>query len=285
MSPETSCAVYLVYKLPQDRSIFEAPLEIVNCNGRNSAYPHIYLASPLDTPVIKGMLDKIPHNPVNRPKLNAIPQQRRDSWMEVKVWEFQTPANTNTISVHLWCKRAINSVSTLLFVMKSTDIISATNNFDNSRVIGSGGFGKVFKGELSHPEGKIEVAFKRLDRKHGQGDPEFFKEIRMLSSYKHNNLISLLGYCYEGDEMILIYEHASRGSLDWVLNDITLTWRQRLNICIDAAKGLSFLHDPNGTQQRVLHRDIKSANILLDENLNAKVADFGLSKIGPARKQ
>ncbi|GKC97642.1 kinase-like domain, phloem protein 2-like protein, partial [Tanacetum coccineum] len=137
---------------------------------------------------------------------------------------------------------------------------------------------------MSRPDGKIEVAFKRLDRKHGQGDPEFFKEITMLSSYKHANLISLLGYCSEGNEMILMYEYASRGSLQGILNDAALTWTQRLKICLDVAKGLSFLHDPNGTQQRVLHRDIKSANILLDGNLNAKVADFGLSKITTANQ-
>ncbi|PWA72196.1 Phloem protein 2-like protein [Artemisia annua] len=165
------------------------------------------------------------------------------------------------------------------------EIKSATNNFDDSKVIGGGGFGKVYKGELSHSEGKSMVAFKRLDRIHGQGDPEFFKEIRMLSSYKHDNLISLLGFCKEGNEMILIYEYASRGSLDRILNNPTLTWTQRLKICLDAAKGLSFLHDPNGSQQRVIHCDIKSANILLDENLNAKVSDFGLSKISPANQK
>nr|GEX87810.1 zinc finger, CCHC-type [Tanacetum cinerariifolium] len=108
VSPETSYAVYLVYKLPQDESIFEAPLEIVNCNGRNSAYLYIYLVSLLDTPVIREMLDQILHNPVNMPKLNAVPQQRSDSWMEVKVWEFQTPANTNTISMHLWVRHPRN---------------------------------------------------------------------------------------------------------------------------------------------------------------------------------
>ncbi|GJW22755.1 kinase-like domain, phloem protein 2-like protein [Tanacetum coccineum] len=165
------------------------------------------------------------------------------------------------------------------------EIKTATNNFDDSKVIGTGGFGKVYKGELTLPEGKHMVAFKRLDRKHGQGDPEFFREIRMLSCYKHNNLISLLGFCKKGDEMILMYEYAPRGSLDRILNKATLTWMQRLKICLDAAKGLSFLHDPNGTQQRVLHCDIKSANILLDESLNAKVADFGLSKISPANQQ
>ncbi|GKC85603.1 kinase-like domain, phloem protein 2-like protein [Tanacetum coccineum] len=165
------------------------------------------------------------------------------------------------------------------------EIISATNNFDDSRVIGSGGFGNVYKGEITLPEGKSMVAFKRLDRKHGQGDPEFLKEIIMLSSYKHDNLISLLGFCKEGDEMILIYQYASQGSLDRILNDANLTWTQRLKICLGAAKGLGFLHDPNGSQQRVIHRDIKSANILLDEILNAKVSDFGLSRISPANQK
>ncbi|PWA85802.1 Phloem protein 2-like protein [Artemisia annua] len=169
--------------------------------------------------------------------------------------------------------------------IKLEDIKSATNNFNENKVIGIGGFGKVYGGELSRHDRKIMVAFKRLDRKHAQGDPEFFKEIIMLSCYKHKNLISLLGFCKEGDEMILIYEHASRGSPDRILNKAALTWTQRLKICIDAAKGLSFLHDPNGTQQRVLHRDIKSANILLDENLNAKMADFGLSKLSPANQK
>ncbi|PWA47357.1 protein kinase-like domain, Phloem protein 2-like protein [Artemisia annua] len=163
-------------------------------------------------------------------------------------------------------------------------IKSATDNFSDSKVIGVGGFGKVYKGELLYPEGKRIVAFKRLDRKHGQADPQFFTEIRLLSSYKHDNLIPLLGFCKEGDEMILMYEHASQGSLDRILNDANLTWTHRLKICLGAAKGLSFLHDPNGSQERVLHRDIKSANILLDENLNAKVADFGLSKVGPANQ-
>ncbi|PWA40279.1 protein kinase, ATP binding site, Serine/threonine-protein kinase Plk3 [Artemisia annua] len=85
--------------------------------------------------------------------------------------------------------------------------------------------------------------------------------------------------------MILVYEHASGGSLDRILNSTALTWPQRLKICLDAAKGISFLHDPNGAHQRVLHCDIKSANILLDNNMNAKVSDFGLSKMGPANQK
>ncbi|GJW98872.1 kinase-like domain, phloem protein 2-like protein [Tanacetum coccineum] len=167
------------------------------------------------------------------------------------------------------------------------DIILATNNFDEAKVIGRGGFGKVYAGELSHSqsEEKSLVAIKRLDRRYGQGDPKFFKEIRTLSCYRHENLISLLGFCNRGGEMVLIYEYACRGSLDRLLSLPALTWTHRLRICIDAAKGLSFLHDPNGTQQRVLHCDIKSSNILLDKNMAAKVSDFGLSKMGPANQQ
>nr|KAJ0198993.1 hypothetical protein LSAT_V11C600326560 [Lactuca sativa] len=166
------------------------------------------------------------------------------------------------------------------------EIKLATTNFDNNNVIGKGGFGYVYKGVLrSHCEGRNVVAFKRLDRRYGQGDSEFWKEVLMLSRYRHENLISLLGFCDEDGEKILVYEHASHGSLDHHLSRPTLTWRQRLKICLGAAMGLSYLHDPKGTQQRVLHRDIKSSNILLDENWNAKVSDMGLSKIAPANQQ
>ncbi|GJT08495.1 kinase-like domain, phloem protein 2-like protein [Tanacetum coccineum] len=167
------------------------------------------------------------------------------------------------------------------------EIKSATNNFSEENVIGHGGFGKVYKGELSHShsEGKSMVAIKRLDRGRGQGDSEFHKEVRMLSCYRHENIISLLGFSSGREEMILIYEYASRGSLDGHLKDVTLTWTQRIRICLDAAKGLCYLHDPRETYQRLIHCDIKSANILLDDNFKAKVADFGLSKIGPANQQ
>ncbi|KAJ9537569.1 hypothetical protein OSB04_030302 [Centaurea solstitialis] len=165
------------------------------------------------------------------------------------------------------------------------EIQLATENFADNKAIGVGGFGKVYKGEICHSKGKSMAAFKRLDSRLGQGNSEFWKEIVMLSRYTHENLVSLLGYCDEGGEKILVYEYASRGSLDRHLSAATLTWIQRLKICLGVARALRYLHDPDGTQQRVIHRDIKSANILLDENWNAKVSDLGLSKIGPANQQ
>ncbi|GJT09451.1 kinase-like domain, phloem protein 2-like protein [Tanacetum coccineum] len=168
--------------------------------------------------------------------------------------------------------------------IKLQDIKLATNNFGCNNLIGHGGFGQVYKGELVLPNGPTMVAFKRLDRKLGQGNIEFYKEISMLSKYKHEHLVSLMHFCIEDDEMILVYEYASRGSLDRYLSDASLTWSQRLKICVGVAHGLNFLHHPTETYQRLIHRDIKSANILLDDKWKAKVSDFGLSKAGPANQ-
>nr|GEZ14765.1 protein kinase, ATP binding site-containing protein [Tanacetum cinerariifolium] len=134
-------------------------------------------------------------------------------------------------------------------------IKSATKDFSKENRIGKGGFGKVYKAEIVH------------------------------SMDKHENIISLLGYCDECGERILVYEYAANKSLDKYLHSSELTWVRRLNICLGAARGLMSLHNAVGAQQRVLHSDIKSSNILLDENWNAKISDFGLSRLGPANQQ
>ncbi|XP_076951375.1 putative serine/threonine-protein kinase PBL12 [Bidens hawaiensis] len=162
------------------------------------------------------------------------------------------------------------------------EIKLATNYFSDENFIARGGFGKVYIGNLTTYGHQNIVAVKRLDRRMGQGDREFLMEIQMLSCYKHKNLISLVGFCEEGEEKILVYEHAKHGSLDQHLSDEKLSWVQRLKISLGAARALSYLHNGVGPQHRVLHRDIKSSNILLDENWEAKVSDFGLSRIGPS---
>ncbi|XP_076918103.1 putative serine/threonine-protein kinase PBL28 [Bidens hawaiensis] len=113
-----------------------------------------------------------------------------------------------------------------------------------------------------------------------QGQSEFLKEILTLACYKHKNIICLLGFCDEDDEKILVYKYEVNGSLDRHLADTNLTWEDRLRICLDAARGLKYLHDDVGVGHRVIHRDIKSSNILLDEDWKAKISDFGLCKIG-----
>lgn len=165
----------------------------------------------------------------------------------------------------------------------------ATDNFADQNFIGQGGFGRVYKGQIPHPitEQETAVAVKRLDVNNmitGQGQNEFLKEIVTLASYKHDNIVTLIGFCDEDDEKVLVYKHEVNGSLDKHLH-ICLTWEQRLHICLDVARGLKYLHEDVGVGHRVIHRDMKSSNILLDENMKAKISDFGLCKIGPRSEQ
>lgn len=163
------------------------------------------------------------------------------------------------------------------------DIKRGTSNFTN--IIGKGGYGHVYKGELLRSGKPTTVAVKRLTSYAGrnQGVKEFLTELQFLSRYKHPNLVSLLGYCKEGNEMILIYEYAEHGSLESNLSmdrtPFPLPWKERINICIQAARGLDYLHYHAAENQRVIHRDIKSANILLDHNWKPMVSDLGLSRI------
>ncbi|XP_071688461.1 uncharacterized protein [Rutidosis leptorrhynchoides] len=160
------------------------------------------------------------------------------------------------------------------------DITKATGNFHVGNWIGKGGFGNVYRGKLPKGDGFDTIVAKRLDKKSNQGEQQFRNELQILFNYKHENVIRLVGYCDEKYEKIIVYEYASRGSLDRYLNDTTsLTWIKRLNICIDVATALEFLHGGVATQALVIHRDIKTENILLNDGWKAKLADYGLSLI------
>ncbi|KAK7350851.1 hypothetical protein VNO77_09852 [Canavalia gladiata] len=159
------------------------------------------------------------------------------------------------------------------------DLLEATNGFHNDSLIGSGGFGDVYKAQLK--DGSV-VAIKKLIHVSGQGDREFTAEMETIGKIKHRNLVPLLGYCKVGEERLLVYEYMKYGSLEDVLHDqkkagIKLNWAVRRKIAIGAARGLAFLH--HNCIPHIIHRDMKSSNVLLDENLEARVSDFGMARL------
>ncbi|KAL5581638.1 hypothetical protein UlMin_014081 [Ulmus minor] len=158
-----------------------------------------------------------------------------------------------------------------------SEILAITNNFE--KVIGEGGFGIVYYGYLD----ETQVAVKMLSPTSAQGIKEFQAEIKLLLRIHHRNLTPLIGYCNEGTNKGLIYEYMANGNLARVLSDkssYVLSWEERLRIAMDAAQGLEYLH--NGCKPPIIHRDVKPSNILLNEKFQAKLSDFGLSRIFPA---
>ncbi|XP_010252244.1 PREDICTED: probable leucine-rich repeat receptor-like protein kinase At5g49770 isoform X2 [Nelumbo nucifera] len=154
------------------------------------------------------------------------------------------------------------------------ELKKCTNNFSEVNAIGSGGYGKVYRGTLS--TGQL-VAIKRAQQR---GGIQFKTEVEMLSRVHHKNLVSLVGYCFEKDEQMLVYEYIANGTLKESLSGrsgIKLDWTRRLRVAVGSARGVAYLHEH--VNPPIIHRDIKSTNILLDNHLNAKVSDFGLSKL------
>lgn len=157
------------------------------------------------------------------------------------------------------------------------ELTRATNNFAEEGKLGQGGFGGVYKGLLS--ESKTEVAVKRVSKGSKQGKKEYMSEVRIISRLRHRNLVLLIGWCHEQSDLLLVYEYMPNGSLDSHLfrRNIILTWPIRFKIAIGSASSLLYLHEE--WEQCVVHRDIKSSNIMLDVNFNAKLGDFGLARL------
>ncbi|KAI3981033.1 hypothetical protein MKX01_036579, partial [Papaver californicum] len=158
-------------------------------------------------------------------------------------------------------------------------IKAATGNFDPANKIGEGGFGPVYKGQLH--DGSI-IAVKQLSSKSKQGNREFVNEIGMISALQHQNLVKLFGCCIEGNQLLLIYEYMENNSLARALfgkeeQRLNLNWPTRHKICLEIAKGLAYLHEES--RLKIVHRDIKATNVLLDKDLSAKISDFGLAKL------
>ncbi|EEF31672.1 ATP binding protein, putative [Ricinus communis] len=167
------------------------------------------------------------------------------------------------------------------------ELEKATAKFNSQNMIGKGGFGAVYKGILNNEE----VAVKRISRESTQGKQEFIAEVTTIGNFHHKNLVKLIGWCYERNEFLLVYEYMPNGSLDKLIfredtaeeQEKTLDWGKRINIILGIAQALDYLH--NGCEKRVLHRDIKTSNIMLDSEFNAKLGDFGLARMVKQREQ
>ncbi|TYK12979.1 protein BRASSINOSTEROID INSENSITIVE 1 [Cucumis melo var. makuwa] len=211
-------------------------------------------------------------------------RKKKDSTLDSYVESHSQSGTTTAVNWKLTGAREALSINLATFekpLRKLTfaDLLEATNGFHNDSLIGSGGFGDVYKAQLK--DGST-VAIKKLIHVSGQGDREFTAEMETIGKIKHRNLVPLLGYCKVGEERLLVYEYMKYGSLEDVLHDqkkggIKLNWSARRKIAIGAARGLAFLH--HNCIPHIIHRDMKSSNVLLDENLEARVSDFGMARL------
>nr|WIL59861.1 nodulation protein [Melilotus officinalis] len=162
-------------------------------------------------------------------------------------------------------------------LLNLSTIITATDNFSEKNKIGEGGFGPVYLGKLGSG---LEIAVKRLSQSSRQGMREFINEVKLIANVQHRNLVKLIGCCIQRQEKMLVYEYMANGSLDYFIFDRiksqSLDWPKRFHIICGIARGLLYLHQDS--RLRIVHRDLKTSNVLLDDTLNPKISDFGMAR-------
>ncbi|KAJ8756089.1 hypothetical protein K2173_024636 [Erythroxylum novogranatense] len=207
---------------------------------------------------------------------DAVP--KASSSQRLSLADFSNPGSINSVN-----DLTTNISSLHIFTLKELKMV--THNLSKSELLGEGGFGTVYKGFVDdklRPGLKAQtVAVKVLDLDGSQGHREWLAEVIFLGQFRHPNLVNLIGYCWEDEHRLLVYEYMEKGSLEKQLftrYSMTLPWLTRLKIAVGAAKGLAFLHEE---EKPVIYRDFKASNILLDSDYNAKLSDFGLATDGP----
>ncbi|XP_030967402.1 probable LRR receptor-like serine/threonine-protein kinase At1g56140 isoform X1 [Quercus lobata] len=176
----------------------------------------------------------------------------------------------------------LHEIDAKTFTFNYTELRTATEDFNPDNKLGEGGFGPVYKGTLKDGRG---IAVKQLSVTSHQGENQFINEIATISEVQHRNLVKLYGCCIEGDKKLLVYEYLENKSLDLALfgnRTLNLDWSTRFDICLGVARGLAYLHEES--RLRIVHRDVKASNILLDSDLIPKISDFGLAKLYDDKK-
>ncbi|KAG6477259.1 receptor protein kinase TMK1-like [Zingiber officinale] len=229
---------------------------------------------------------------VQSPNTTVIHPQYSGSDDLVKISVVGSTANGGTIASESYSRTSsspgdVHVVDAGNMVISIQVLRNVTNNFSEENILGRGGFGTVYKGEL-HDGTKIAVKRMEAGIMGTKGLNEFKSEIAVLTKVRHRNLVSLLGYCLDGNERLLVYEYMPQGTLsrhllDWKEEGLKpLEWKKRLSIALDVARGVEYLH--NLAHQSFIHRDLKPSNILLGDDMKAKVADFGLVRLAPDGK-